>query len=845
MNCGLRTIAAAVAMVSVVSVEVAAKPLPPTADTPVEFLGHAVVYAGDTLELSPKALFVDGNLTDAEVAECPFAFNSIQEAVRRLTDGTPSEPMRVYVAPWVYWIDDPDSPAVATGSNGREPFGMVIRCNNLHLIGLAKDARDVVFAAMRGHMQGARGNFTMLDIHGDGLQVSNMTLGNFCNVDLEYPLNPALARRKRSPAITQAHVAYCHGDRALARNVRFISRLNLNPLNGARRILYDRCHFECTDDALTGNGIYLHCTIDLYGQKPFYTTAATGAVFLACRFTSKTANRSMVFCKSPGPLALIDCAYSAPDSVRIGWANYPERWLRCFQAGFTLNGKPYKVGSEMPENTVCIDSLPMLSAYRTVADGDTLYNTYNLLRGDDDWDPLGVAPRIKSALGFCGGELPTALAMNVRKISVTAGETPFRLTATALRQGGYAMPADADTAVVRWSVNSGGERFVRLMPHGDGSCDVESVNDDDTVATVCVVASTSAGLQAAVEVVARPRLLPAPEFVEKPRIEIGDTLFLSYTLRLDGRADCSRVTWYRCKDASGRGGVPVAVSRGGTPLLAYSLTEADVGWHIMAKVEPAHMRSLPGDAAVAVTEQPVDASSVAQSSIVETDFSALPTSWQPMVQPGFWTVDGFKPKDTSDYDWSFDSSKDMWTYGEGFNGAVGLGLLQAQRGARLLYTPVASRCGDMRVTLQVDPTKTAGQGFGSATGQYMDVYIKFDTRTLTGYALRIERTPKSSRAVDFTLVEYVDGATRPISESVTSTCYRTGCTITLEARGSRLFAHVETASPAPADSSLPAVVDLAADIAPSVNGGSGVQHTGSCGESTTMLHRMKIEYFGD
>ena len=31
--------------------------------------------------------------------------------------------------------------------------------------------------------------------------------------------------------------------------------------------------------------------------------------------------------------------------------------------------------------------------------------------------------------------------------------------------------------------------------------------------------------------------------------------------------------------------------------------------------------------------------------------------------------------------------------------------------------------------LNVDASKTAGQGFGSATGQYLDLYIKFDTRT--------------------------------------------------------------------------------------------------------------------
>lgn len=67
--------------------------------------------------------------------------------------------------------------------------------------------------------------------------VKDLTMGNFCNVDLEYPLKKELSRKKRMSAITQAHVAYCHGDKIVADNVHFISRLNMNPLNGAKRIL--------------------------------------------------------------------------------------------------------------------------------------------------------------------------------------------------------------------------------------------------------------------------------------------------------------------------------------------------------------------------------------------------------------------------------------------------------------------------------------------------------------------------------------------------------------------------------------------------------------------------------
>ena len=188
--------------------------------------------------------------------------------------------------------------------------------------------------------------------------------------------------------------------------------------------------------------------------------------------------------------------------------------------------------------------------------------------------------------------------------------------------------------------------------------------------------------------------------------------------------------------------------------------------------------------------------------------------------------------------WRFDRNHPMWEYGEGFNGAVGKGLLQAQRGARLRYTPVKRTYHNMSLTLNVDPTKTAGQGFGSATGQYMDVCLKFDTRSLTGYGLRIVRTAKHAKAVDFLLVEYKDGVVTPLTDPVSATCYRTGCTIALSYADGRLTARVETTTPRPADSTLPHAVSFSAPVASNPFGGIHIQHTGSCGESTTMLHRL-------
>ena len=290
----------------------------------------------------------------------PYVYKTFQDAAVHFVDG-----VTVYVKPGVYWIDDPDDPTVRVGENGREPFGMVVRCPHLKLVGLGEKPEDVVLASRRGQTQGAVGNFTMFDFWTTSLQVENLTMGNYCNVDLVYPKNPRLNRPKRSAVITQAHVGYVHGDSLTAKKVRFISRLNLNPLNGAKYSYYEDCHFECTDDALNGTAIYRRCDFDLYGQKPFWCTFGKGAMFIDCDFNVKSDNHEVYFCKQGGPVTVINSRFHAPADTYIGWTAYPQPWLRCYQCNFTLNGQPYTIGNRQPQNTV-IDNGPNLAARNDV-----------------------------------------------------------------------------------------------------------------------------------------------------------------------------------------------------------------------------------------------------------------------------------------------------------------------------------------------------------------------------------------------------------------------------------------------------------------------------------------------
>ena len=718
-------------------------------------------------------------LIDVEAdSRAPFVYNSFQDAVPHFCDG-----ITVYINPGVYWIDDPDDVTVKVGKNGREPFGMVIRCKNIHFIGKGERPEDVVLASQRGQMQGAVGNFTMFDFWVDSLMVKNLTMGNYCNVDLIYPRNPLFNRQKRSDAITQAHVGYVHGTRLVAKKVRFVGRLNLNPLCGAQNSYYEDCHFECTDDALNGNAVYRRCNFDLYGQKPFWSTFGKGVLFVDCDFYVKGENREMYFCKQGGPVTLIDCRYHAPaDDIYIGWTAYPQPWLRCYQRNFTCNGKPYFIGIRQPQNT-------LQPAYL-----------------DEVKDELTEPP---------------FLDISQHEAVLLTGRDTLRLSCPEQSEPIHWYPSNVAT--------HGYQGYALLQPDGHGNLTVIPANYSDETVDFCIIAPTIDGREAACHLVVKPSILPAPDFVKKPRIiQRGRQLMLDYTLDLQGRRDESLITWYRDD-------VPVATSHV-KPECCLQMTEADYRHTIKAVIQPKHQRSDYGDPVAVQTK----VKRVAPCDTLDTDFSQFYCNGQPTIAEGLWTVDGFKPSDTSAYDWSFNPQKPMWEYGQGFNGAVGMGLLQAQRGARLMYTPAQRTYRNMSLVLHVDPTKTAGQGFGSATGQYMDVCLKFDTETLTGYGLRIIRTTKHAKAVDFYLVRYDHGTITPISDPVSSTCYRTNCTISVHFNDGLLSADVSTTTPKPSNSDLPHEVHLSAQVDANPFGGIHIQHTGSCGESTTMLHHLNV-----
>ncbi len=728
------------------------------------------------------------------------------------------------VAPSVYWLDDPDDPELRTDKGGT-PFAVHLKCDTLSIIGLSDNPEDVVFAVNRGQTQGADGNFTMFQFSGRSLETKNITFGNYCNTDLVYPRNKELNRLKRKDAIVQAQIGICDGtDRLFAENCRFISRLNLCPFVGARRSLYDNCYFECTDDALSGSAIYLDCRFTFFSSKPFYSTAETGAVFLNCDITC-LGSGVQYFTKVPGQVTAIDTRFHSNNPIDIKWTR-DKSDIICLQENISLNGKPYIIDADRTMLWHALDSDSIRNAYVLDFEGKKLYNLPNLLNDADGWDPKNMNAligRIANAKGKALTGLP--VAMRVKRI-------------------GNNLIKDGDTVSFQftpllWGGTTAGKDF--LMSGF-------ARNDKPEPKTTYLITRPINGVTSHASFTVAPNLRKAPKFKRKPKIsydEEGGYFRVNYTLS-DKGSDESEIIWGRVSSGDESPEILMVKQASAPDGLTYTAKAGDFAGGIVAAVLPKYHDSATGILEVSHVIEIFDPARISDipESALSTDFHDIPIVERQPGVPGIWSFDVFKPADTSHIDWVA-AEGPGWYYGKGFDASSGTGIIQNEKGARMSYVPARDVCKNMSVSLIAEPAKSGGQGFGSATSQYMDICVKFDPVNLDGYALRIERTPDHDRAVRFSLIRYDKGKTSVISKEVISDCYRTPCYITLGITDGVLNASAYTQAQKADRKCCDEVVEqvqLSVPVESSSLTGFCIQHTGSTGPSSTLIRDLNINW---
>lgn len=801
---------------------------------------HGFWLGGEFRELNSRAILLAENVSEAH--DVPHVYRDISSAFSapELANADSENPVTLYIADGVYWIDDPKATDTVQKKDGYPlPFGMYVTCKALNIVGLSNDPQDTVIAGNRGQSHGCNGNYTMFHFESDVLNISNVTIGNYCCVDLVYPADIALNFPRRTDAITQAQLAIQHGEKLYAKNCRFVSRLNLCPVCGAERALYVDCHFESTDDALNGDAVYLNCDFDFYGSRPMYQTGGTGAVFIGCLFRSKIKSGDgeswQYFTKEGGPVAVIDCRFESTDNVRLGWTKYPDASLKCCQYRVTQNGKDVIIGGEGAAETALLDGKRALDAYVFERDGKMCANVGNLLGGRDGWDPLGLLDDARSC-GKVG--IPTLLKLSANRSAVVSGVDEVTVKAQS-----FLFTREPCDERVIFSLREGDEKFAVLRDNGDGSCTLNGSNNSGDVREIVINAYSESGLEASAAVTIEPFVIDAPKLVGNPYLTAGEkSVTLNYELSRTDRKDISEISWYRCDSPSGDGAVLCGVSKLDVPLRSYKYKEADDGKFLKAVIVPELTGSLKGDAVSVVTSEPVRC---AEHNRLFTDFSDVPHISE--MRDGYWAFDCAKPPCTEFGTWYMDENAPAWNYGSTGNGSVGVGLYQNTQGARLRFCPVHAHGGDMSITVKVDPAKTAGQGFGSA-GQYLDIGIKFDTEKLCGYALRIIRVKEASDAVAVALLEYENGVSRYLTEPRLTSCFLTGCTLRVALNGNRLTAKAFTDTPQPSHKvgKYPHEIALEAEVAGNAHDGVLIWHTGTIGaggwQNTAMIHSVEVEY---
>jgi hypothetical protein len=834
-----------------------------------------VRWNGQTFTLDANTLFLDQRLDRKQLAGHPYAFNNLKDAVAALKNGTAEKPMCLLTAPGVYWVDDPDDPAVRTpGPNAGAPFGMTISCDYLYFYGLSTRHQNVVFAVNRGQTQGAAGNFTMFRIQGVGLKSANVTFGNYCNVDLKFPLNPALGRPKRAEAIAQAQLFSYTSQDGVAINSAFVSRLNLAPF--ART--YFNCHLESSGHA-GGASTYVSSTIELHGSN-----FSGGRNYLDC---------DIKFIPGPGALqgrgphrfgfvdgigiggACVDVRLHRSREMidrgielELSWDRVPQApTTRGYQQNVTLDGKPYIIQeSATPGATVVMRAgSDQLKAFKVMHGRRAYYNVPNIT----GTDPFGYVPALKAAARAAGKDenyylnIPIGATLRptgtpapapgiggvgigrggAAPITICSGQSTASLTAGPTPAGRAASPA-----LGKWRFTADKPELVELTPGADNSVVVAGQNNTASPVDVLITARNELGIEACALVKVEPAFVEPPTFAKSPTITApaNGRVTLDYALNLgsDLRTDESLITWYRCTDAQGANPLKVAVSRRGRPETTYTLSAGDVDSYLMATIQPKHNVSEPGEELKVYSRAPVATGEV-KVQVIETDFQNLPEDAQPKILPGTWTLDGAVAPETGRNNTpGFAATASSWAYGPGQAGSTGyFGLYPTARGARLFYTPAAETSGDMAVRAKFAPNKNTGQGFGSATNQFLDVYIKYDLATRTGYGLRIQRlTAEEINAIGykgagavagcaFFLVRFEDGFATPISTKVMSSAFVSECTVELVVKNGRLQAWVTSTDDVRSGDAFdyPREVKFDEPIAANPHGGTGLFFTGTVG----------------
>lgn len=774
----------------------------------------------------------------------------------------------VYIAPGVYWTDETyrqgfpfdDSGFVIAPPN----VGLTVLGDNISFIGLTENADDVRICGNRGEGGarglGAGGSWYTLAVS-TGFRAENITIANYAQEDLVYPRDPSQNLPKRIDSKNHAEVlsgASRDIDRMEFRNVRFVGYLNMMAGFSPRRAYFRDCFFQCTDDSVFGGGInvYEHCTFHHFGNHPTWSGAQAGGinVLLGCELVGmpQMSHPFLSLAKNASPgngarasaiYAVIDCHFSG----RIGeviWENKTREDARYAVHGNTIGPerRPLLISPDAPQLSVEYDGAA-LQAFKV---GDE-YNVYNLLKGDDGWDPKGQyrpgwAPYAnlpyRFLVGSTGKELDSAASGEANTVVLNAAPAP--VSAVDLRQ-------------VRWEYDRALLEGREDAAAGTLTLSAKPNMTGDVVETP-VTCTLPNGIAAGLTLRIRPLPVAPPVLKISGPVRLGGgKARITYRTDRPGYRDVSRIDWYRVRGAEK---VHVGTSRCDAeglfledPFREYPLSRYDVGYRLRAEITPKYAFSPEGTPYVVETRRAVREKDVAGTAL-ETDFkNVFLATEDPATTRGRWFFDN--PA----------GLPDPWLWGIGSNGSDGRWGLSnnnvRQPDPALLVFGREGAFGDVSFMVDYSTSKVEGQGFGGS-GCYFDVMVKYDPASRSGYGVRIERVPATTNGTRWTLCRYEGASCTALTEGVLAATCMPQSTLTVSVEGDTLRLTAATASertPLQLSEDLPASLDLrwtdpSGALGDNPFGGCALRifNSGTPGyrynamsNNCVMLHRVRLE----
>ncbi len=748
---------------------------------------------------------VDSGLCESRPGE--YRFRTIQEAVDAIPDGTWEQPSVIELMPDVYW----------TGGTATQ-CGLVINRNWLTIRGLGEKPEDTVIADARGHMVnsfpkdgGANSPAQTMIVNGDGLRLENLTVGNYLNLDLVYPRDPSRNKPKASEVITQAYALASEGtyDCWTVENCRIVGMLDTLSFRHKRLYMHHTL-IEGTKDFISGGAaaVYDECHIQIHDTCPMYMAGRQGTLYRRCRFTVSLPDFDTVYLTKFGEELILDqCSFEG--NVRhLEWELETKRDGKCYARNLTLNGSPVRFSPDAPYTTVPITEK-----------NEEAFSIRNMLGGQDGWDPVRMCfdPAYRSDRPVC-----------------------LRLQGNSTLQAGSEDILEVETlpeGTLRSTEELSVETSENISWRTEGDRIMVRAESAEDVPVSAWIRVEKAGVYAEKHFRVLPEPVCQPEIREAAVSVQDQMLCLSYVLEKENQrllsgsqTDISQVIWYRKQD----GFVLAMNAEGEAPCLVYHLKFSDAGSTIAARILPMVYGSQ-GSMCHETEGIWVEPDMFREREIYLGDFRTFPVLVQPPVR-GQFHIDAYRPLYAGDEtehvaDWQAGPAEKAWRFGRGRDGAKhDWGLVASCRGACLQYLG-GPFMGGMRMDVTLCPDKDTGEGFGSANGQYIELLIKYDALSKTGYGLRIERRPFFANGCEFSLRCLKNGVSRVIGTPVLSCAFMPACHVSVAWSEGVLRAEAGTTweeLPSMAvEKGIPSSVSLEAAVPDSGFGDMEIHHTGT------------------